>query len=528
MRTNMDFKKTWTKARNRGTPIIAVECADPLQVGEIICKEEAPVFAWDIVRGVYPLTDSDTSFGRFSNEAGLRKLNNVLVATGMDPTLLMEPITLLDFMRDQSPQETSDEDEDNMQNTVVLMLNAHRLLEEQAGNERGLAKVIQALYNLRDAFKTVRNTLVLLGPAFSIPSDLVNDIYVISYPLPSEEERKIILKDLSSAFDSKITDDEIDKTVSATRGLTPFATEQAAALSLTKSGIDISTVRNWWKKSIDSQKGLSVVQANTTLDDIAGLDNFKRFAKMVVGAKDGPEAIVWIDEIEKALAGSAGDNTGVTQDILGQLLTHMQETNADGLIAAGGPGTGKSLSSVALGSIKTLPVISLDIGGLKGGVVGESEKNVRAALKTIKALAGRTFWIASCNALSGIRPELKRRFTYGIWYFDLPEEIEGLALWKMYTKKYNITGQPIPKDVKEWTGAEIHVACRTAARLNISLQEAAQWIVPVRETARAEIAALREQANGKYTSATYPGPYTVRGVPKKGKMMRSGALNEEI
>ena len=64
-----------------------------------------------------------------------------------------------------------------------------------------------------------------------------------------------------------------------------------------------------------------------------------------------------------------------------------------GVLIIGIPGTGKSLISKAVGSAWAMPVLRLDIGSLFGSFIGQSEANMRKALKTAEALAPCILWI---------------------------------------------------------------------------------------------------------------------------------------
>ena len=289
--------------------------------------------------------------------------------------------------------------------------------------------------------------------------------------------------------------------------------EQATALAATDKSIDINVLRSWWNKTMNSQPGLSVDTTRYSMDDIAGLNSFKEFAAKVMNGMDKPGVVVRIDEIEKALSGASGpigDTSGVSQDILGQLLSFMEDEEADGLIAVGMPGSGKSMCSIAMGSAGGVPTVSLDIGGLKGSLVGQSEQQTRAALRTIKALAKRVFFMATCNSMSQLPPELRRRFTYGIWYFDPPDEEELEKLWELYTKKYEVPDER-PDDYSMWTGAEVRNACRAARNLVMTPKQIGErYIVPVCVQAANTLRDLREQADGKYLSASYPGVFRMK------------------
>jgi SpoVK/Ycf46/Vps4 family AAA+-type ATPase len=114
-------------------------------------------------------------------------------------------------------------------------------------------------------------------------------------------------------------------------------------------------------------------------------------------------------------------------------------------------------------------------------------------------------FIATCNSIASLPPELRRRFTLGTFFFDLPTEEEREIIWQIYFKKYGVTGE-LPND-EGWTGAEIKECCRKAHRLSMTLTQAARFIVPVSRSAAEPIKALRQMASGKFISASTPGVY---------------------
>jgi SpoVK/Ycf46/Vps4 family AAA+-type ATPase len=114
-------------------------------------------------------------------------------------------------------------------------------------------------------------------------------------------------------------------------------------------------------------------------------------------------------------------------------------------------------------------------------------------------------FIATCNSIASLPPELRRRFTLGTFFFDLPSDEERETIWGIYLKKYNVSGE-LPND-EGWTGAEIKECCRKAHRLGITLMQASRYIVPVSRSAAEQIKALRQMASGKFISASTPGVY---------------------
>jgi SpoVK/Ycf46/Vps4 family AAA+-type ATPase len=189
----------------------------------------------------------------------------------------------------------------------------------------------------------------------------------------------------------------------------------------------------------------------------------------------------------------------------------MQDKRATGTILVGPPGAAKSAVAKAAGSEGGIPTIQLDLGGTKGSLVGQSEAQIREALKVIDAISGgETLWIATCNSLTDLPPELKRRFKLGTWFFDLPDRIERTAIWSLYAAKFGHTDQAQIHRLLdcEWTGAEIESCCEIADSLGITLDQAAAYIVPVAKQAPEAIAKLRAGAEGRFLSASVPGPYT--------------------
>jgi SpoVK/Ycf46/Vps4 family AAA+-type ATPase len=143
---------------------------------------------------------------------------------------------------------------------------------------------------------------------------------------------------------------------------------------------------------------------------------------------------------------------------------------------------------------------------MQDSLVGASGERLRAALQVVEAVSqGRSLWIATCNSIASLSPELRRRFTLGTFFFDLPTCEERDVIWKLYLDKYDVHSD-IPED-EGWTGAEIKECCRKAARLNMQLREAAMYIVPVSRSASDQVKALRQQASGKFISASHEGVY---------------------
>jgi len=476
-------------ARLVSTPLIAVRTPDPAATIEAISMLKSPdpqntdaavpLISWDIVRGI----------------SALNKVAQPVVAKicgEREPSMFNNPTEALAVMS-VCPK-----------TTIVFMHNAHRYVQSEAA-------VAQAVWNLRDEFKLDYRALVMLCPSITLPSELQADVLVLDEPLPSYDELCRIVGDQYAAAQLDMPSCEImTKATDAICGLAAFPAEQVTAMSLTRKGLNLDALWERKREMIEQTPGLSVWRGGETFDDIAGIENAKTFGRRVLSGRNAPRAIVFIDEIEKALAGAGGDLSGTSQEMLGTLLTYMQDTQAAGVICVGPPGAAKSMFAKACGGTAGVPTIAFDLSGMKGSLVGESGANLRNALKVVSAVSqGRTLFIATCNAIASLPPELRRRFTFGTFFFDLPTEEEQLAIWKLYIKKYGLEAESrkMP-NFEGWTGAEIKQCCDLAWRLKCSLTDASAYIVPVARSNAEQINRLRNEASGRFISASEPGVYS--------------------
>lgn len=262
------------------------------------------------------------------------------------------------------------------------------------------------------------------------------------------------------------------------------------------------------RQTIEQTPGLSIWRGLESFDDIKGYDNAANFLKRFFDGKRPPKGVMFMDEIEKHIAGATGgDLSGVKQDMLGALLIWMQDRRARGLLFMGVAGSGKSALAKAAGNYGQVPTISFDLAGMQESLVGRSGQNIRNGLKVVDAVtSGEVLVIATCNSMAALPPELRRRFKRGTFFFDLPNRSGRMAIWDLYMKKFNLKKQKLPDD-RDWTGAEIEGCCECADDFNCSLVDAANFVVPVAKSAPQMLKYLREMAHGTFISATDGGVY---------------------
>lgn len=109
---------------------------------------------------------------------------------------------------------------------------------------------------------------------------------------------------------------------------------------------------------------LEIVTFSETIEDIGGLENLKD----------------WLSRKAKVFAN----------------LDKAIKFGVDipkGIMIIGMPGCGKSLTAKATASLFEIPLVRLDVGRLLGKYVGESEENMRNALKLSEAISPCVLWI---------------------------------------------------------------------------------------------------------------------------------------
>lgn len=488
----MEFIKQYKAARRVSTPLVMIRTFDAKSttdairaaLGEELLKKNALIL-WDVCHGMRALTDKATE-----------ELAHIL--NGGEPEGTRELAVALQLA------------ERARTNVTLFISNAHLYWTNEPA-------VIQGIWNLRDGFKANGNMLVLLSnPGAILPAELASDVVVMDEPLPTREGIQAIVSQTFKYAKLEAPEaDTLEKATDALIGLPAFPAEQSTAMCLdTKAkALDIAELWDHKRKVISQTPGLSVWQGCEKLSDIGGIESVKKFCSAVVTGNEAPKTIIFIDEIEKAFAGTGTDMSGVKTELTGSMLTWMQDREVDGMIFIGLPGVSKSNLAKALGGSYGIPVINFDLAGMQSALVGSSGANLRAAQKTVDAISGgRILAIATCNSIHALPPELRRRFNLGIFFFDAPSAEERSAIWSIYRAKYHIPeNEPTPHD-EGWTGAEIKECCKKAYRLKMTLAEASVYIVPVTKSAAESIAALRQSASGKYLSASKPGIYTTAEV----------------
>ena len=512
----MNLIEEFRKLRNAGAPIAVIETSDQSATVKTLIEGingTAHKVIWSLTNGLVPAgPESEAALAtvdpaRIENES--RDLSRALMmCTELEGAEL--PGKVLPGLSPKS----------------ILIL-------KQGGEFMGDLLVQQCLLDVRDAFKANLRTCVVLGKSVKIPALLKDDVVLLTEDAPSHEViTSIITQNVADYNRSvgeaqmpeiEVSEEEIARATHACHGIgSAGGVEQITALCLSESGIDHAALIRHKIQAIERVPGLGVHQGNESFDDIGGVTEAIKYLKNVCDGRDEFQVIVYIDEIEKMLAASSTDSSGVSQDQMGTLLPFMEDNEAEGMLFIGSPGTAKSAVAKALGPYSEKILIKFDPGAAKGSLVGQSQAMWRECLSTIKAVSnGKMLFIGTCNSLETLPPALRRRFNLGTFYFDIPDADERDAIWPIYLKRYELEDDATKDEVDDhgWTGAEIKKCCMLAWKLRRTLIEASKSVIPVSRSDSKELEKLRKQAHQKYLSASRPGEYQKDAAVRRQRTM---------
>ncbi len=412
---------------------------------------------------------------------------------------------------------------------ILVLQNFHRFIQS--------AEVGQLLASQIIAGKQNRTILIVLSPIVQLPTELEKMFVVIEHELPDRDQLAEIARGIATEDSELPPGPEFDTVLDAAAGLTRLEAENAFSLSLVRHG-RIASEAVWELKSGMLKKSglVELYRGREDFNSIGGLDALKAFCR-------------------RSLLQPHRDNP----------LKRPR-----GVLLLGVPGTGKSAFAKALGRETHRPTLTLDVGSLMGSLVGQTESNIRQALKIAdamspcilfvdeieKALAGAAnsgqtdsgvsarlfgtllswmndhdsdvYLIATCNDISKLPPEFSRAERFdGVVFLDLPAAAEKQAIWELYLDAFQIDREQRLPDDTNWTGAEVKACCRLSALLDVPLIQAAQNVVPDRCDRQRKRRSPAKWASGRCLSANQPGLYrhTDAKSGSRRKVKRDPSLN---
>jgi ATPase family protein associated with various cellular activities (AAA) len=232
---------------------------------------------------------------------------------------------------------------------------------------------LRALRETAQEFAGSARTLVMVGP--SIPSKPeLDDVQVrFDLALPGPDELRDLVMDTARklardhlAKRVNLSRDDVEGLVSDLQGLTMFEAERALARAVVEdsalTSADRPSVRESKRNLVESGGLLDFVPTPEGLEQVGGLERLKK----------------WIATRRVGLLPQPGEKP--LEPPKGVLLLGVQ-------------GCGKSIAAKAIAASWSLPLLSLDAGRLLAPYIGESERNLRDALKRVERMAPCVLWV---------------------------------------------------------------------------------------------------------------------------------------
>lgn len=221
-------------------------------------------------------------------------------------------------------------------------------------------------------------SVFIVASKLCIPDELEDLITVFDMPLPSVSEIKNIMVNFTEDLEIDVTDDVLNEIALSFKGLNEFQVKQILNLAYQDGGCldfdDKRLILSQKEQLIKKAGLLEMISVNESIEDIGGLENLKEWLYK-------KERI--FNQLDKAM------KFGV--DI------------PKGIMIVGMPGCGKSLAAKATAKLFEIPLVRLDVGRLLGKYIGESEENMRKALKLSEAISPCVLWIDEIEkAFSGV------------------------------------------------------------------------------------------------------------------------------
>lgn len=407
---------------------------------------------------------------------------------------------------------------------IYVLCDFHHYLEGEPRNLRLVKDIALQHYS-------VPHTIVFLSHQLKIPAELSRYSATLELSMPSDEEIMSIIREEAKRWGQgrqrvKTDSETLRKLVANLRGLGHSEVRRLARGAIVDDGAitedDIPAVNKAKFELMDMEGVLSFEYNTSTFSNVAGLERLKR----------------WLSERREVFCSNTSDIVDVPKGIL---LTGVQ-------------GSGKSLAAKSVAGMWGLPLLRLDFATLYNKFFGETERNMREALRLAevmspcvlwmdeieKGLAGdlhdsgtsrrilgtlltwmaerraRVFIVATSNDISGLPPELVRKGRLDeIFFVDLPGKEVRAEIFRIQLQSRKLNPDhfdlaQLAEQAEGFSGAEIEQAVvaaiySAAARgqpvNNECIEEEIRNTSPLSVVMSEKIAALRHWAKGRAVSA---------------------------
>jgi hypothetical protein len=396
-------------------PLVVVETTEEARMLGVI-EKSANLLGW-------------ASFS-WSVVEGLRRTTRVDRVTGTN--------NLADVLRhiDKTPQ-----------NGVYTLLDAHPYLQDP-GNVRLIREIAQS-------YGRCARTLVFVSPKLELPPELHHLTARFEIALPDAARIRQLIREEAQLWETR------------NRARPRGDPEAIALVTQHLTGIPVEDARRLIRQGLDNDGSLN-------MSDVDRIVRFKSEALAAGGVLD--------IELDTGSFGNIGGLANMKRWLNLRRAVFAGEAGTEGLpppkgiLLLGVQGSGKSLAAKAVAGSWRLPLLRLDIASLYNKYTGETERNLREALRGASRMAPCVLWIdeiekglasdesggdggvskrilgtlltwmaerkeatflvATANDISRLPPELLRKGRFDeIFFVDLPDAATRVEIFDIHLKR---------------------------------------------------------------------------------------------
>lgn len=403
--------------------------------------------------------------------------------------------------------------------TVVFLKNFNWfMINDYNKPEKEVATLLQNNYNIFCKTERRKALVIVSDVPFEsgIPDMLKKDFLPLEFDLPDEAELMEVLERIIRAAkkskEFKVPDEETkERLVDAALGLALQEAENAFSYcAISYKELVPKIIDRIKAQQIEGIPGVSYVEPSSSFDNLIGFDKMKLLA-----------------------------------------IASLEHELGKGISVVGPPGTGKTEFFKCLAAFSKKRCLWMELAECQGGIVGDTERNVRNMIKAAIAMSGskgvivvfdemekglagasasagtvssdsiqrramsqllkfmqdpgcKIWFAATFNSIEGVDGEYLRaeRWDTSPFYIELPDGKQRKAILEHYANQYEVEPTLTAKDTNGWSGAELKAVCRLSKMLGMPLDKAKDYIVPISITKKQQIDKLRAWAKTGAVSAT--------------------------
>lgn len=398
------------------TPIIYINDYDFVRIDEIIVEivGNSKVFEWNPATGT-------TNFKTKESQG------------------LGENDTLEQFLRDKYTVDV------NLKEKFLVLKDIQDFIEEPP-----IKTLLQLIAQRKLYDRDYNTTVIIVSSILKVPQELEKYVSYLEIPFPEDDEiNQLIDEHVEVNCYDNFKDEDRKKLMPSLKGMTSFEIDRMLDMAMSSNGSlsaeDTEMILQQKKAMVKKSGLLELIDTPEKMDGIGGMKALKEYLKNKSKViSDLPKAMEFGVSIPK------------------------------GVFIVGMPGCGKSLCAKASAALFNSPLLKLDMGSMMGKYVGESESNLRKAIKIAEAAAPCVLWIdeiekafsgvggnndimtrmfgyflswmqekqtsvyviATANNADNLPPELKRKGRFDeIFCVNLPDKEERKDIFKIHLEK---------------------------------------------------------------------------------------------